>query len=103
MGPPIPDLEVQNKSLKTSKVIFEVQKLTFECVFKTKMLVNNILEVPAVIPASFSYTKYVCFFERKSMNTIPSQTINMFAGDPSLLSPLGGLLVRYVSSMIEFG
>ena len=51
MGQQIMDIEVQNMHLKHSKISFEVQKLTFEGCFKTKMTSKNILEVPAHILA----------------------------------------------------
>ena len=57
MGQQIMDIEVQNMHLKHSKISFEVQKRTFESCFKTKMTLKNILKVPALIPAQFSYEK----------------------------------------------
>ena len=44
------DIEVQNMDLKHLKVSFEVQKLTFGSVFKTKMTFRNILKYSRVIP-----------------------------------------------------
>ena len=53
------DIEVQNMDEEGSKIRFEVQKLSFEGCFETKMIFKNILEVPALIPAQFPYEKHV--------------------------------------------
>ena len=45
------DIEVQDMDLKHSKISFEVQKLTFESCFETKMTFENISEYSQVIPA----------------------------------------------------
>ena len=45
------DIEVQNMHLKHSKISFEVQELTFEGCFKTKITLENILEYSRVVPA----------------------------------------------------
>ena len=55
MGQQIMDIEVQNMHLKHSKISFEVQRLTFESCFKTKIIFKNILEVAALIPAQIPY------------------------------------------------
>ena len=51
------DIEVRNLDLKHSRISFEVQHLTFEVCFETKMTFKNILKVPALILAQFPYIK----------------------------------------------
>ena len=56
------------------------------------MIFKNILEVPALIPAQFPY-KIILFsikFDGKLRKLIK---IGFLIGNPSLLSPLGGLFV----------
>ena len=50
--------------LKHSKISFQVPKSTFECCFKTKRTLNNILEYSRIIPASF-HLKFLLFFKKR--------------------------------------
>ena len=52
------------QAVEKFKISFGVQKWTFGCCFQVKMIFKNILEVPGLIPAQFSY-KTILFFKQK--------------------------------------
>ena len=54
------DIEVQNMEWERPKMSFEVQNLTFEGCFKTKMTFRDIPEYSPVIPVWF-YTIFMLF------------------------------------------
>ena len=55
MGQQFEGIEVQNIDEELSKISFEVQKTSFEGCFETKIIFQNILEVPDLILAQFPY------------------------------------------------
>ena len=65
---------------KKDKIRFGVQNWTSEGCVQTKIIFKNILEVPALIPAQFSYIYiYIIFiFEQKYPNNIKSKTIFLY-------------------------
>ena len=50
VGQQFEGIEVQNMDQENSNISFEVQKITFEGCFKTKMTFKNILEYSRAIP-----------------------------------------------------
>ena len=69
---------------------FEVQELTFGSVSKTKMTFTNILGYSQVISVWCSIK--LLLFQGKNDEMRGKSRIQYFIYDPSLLSPLGGLL-----------